>query len=133
MRPVKLGVNMIPRRCFVISVNFLFALVWVSSVFGAMAKTTNLRVGLPGRLSSNWPLYVAAERGFFTQEGLNVELIAMRNATIQVQALIAGDLQANHNSVRFNGSSVLRRSASKIYRLGAAKTKLSVTGRQRDQ
>jgi ABC-type nitrate/sulfonate/bicarbonate transport system substrate-binding protein len=71
----------------------------VSSVFGAMAKATNLRVGLPGRLSSNWPLYVAADRGFFAQEELNVELIAMRNATIQVQALIAGDLQANHNSV----------------------------------
>jgi NitT/TauT family transport system substrate-binding protein len=90
---------MTPWRFFAGSVSFLLVVMSVSSVFCAMAKATNLRVGLPGRLSSNWPLYVAVERGFFAQEELNVELIAMRNATIQVQALIAGDLQANHNSV----------------------------------
>src|SRR5258707_9100808 len=81
---------------------FLSWLVLLSSIspaFPAVGKSTNVRVGLPGRLSSNWPLYVAADRGFFSQEGLNVELIAMRNATIQVQALIAGDLQFNHSSV----------------------------------
>ncbi len=81
---------------------FLSWLVLLSSIspaFPAAGKSTNVRVGLPGRLSSNWPLYVAADRGFFAQEGLNVELIAMRNATIQVQALIAGDLQFNHSSV----------------------------------
>lgn len=81
------------------AMSFLLIATPVSLVFGAMAKATDVRVGLPGRLSSNWPLYVAAERGFFAQEGLNVELIAMRNATIQVQALIAGDLQVNHSSV----------------------------------
>jgi ABC-type nitrate/sulfonate/bicarbonate transport system substrate-binding protein len=90
---------MIQGRILVTSVSFLLAVMSVSSLFGAMPKSANVRVGLPGRLSSNWPLYVAAERGFFAQEGLNVELIAMRNATIQVQALIAGDLQVNHNSV----------------------------------
>lgn len=74
-------------------------IAWISTALAAAAKPVNVRVGLPGRLSSNWPLYVAADRGFFAQEGLNVELIAMRNATIQVQALIAGDLQVNHNSV----------------------------------
>ena len=80
---------------------FLGWLLLSANVIPAMSATklTNLRVGLPGRLSSNWPLYVAAERGFFAQEGLSVELIAMRNATIQVQALIAGDLQFNHSSV----------------------------------
>jgi ABC-type nitrate/sulfonate/bicarbonate transport system substrate-binding protein len=81
----------------------LIGLIWLFAAGATPAdgatKLTNLRVGLPGRLSSNWPLYVAAERGFFNQEGLNVELIAMRNATIQVQALIAGDLQFNHSSV----------------------------------
>ena len=78
---------------------WLIVLTCALSAVAAATKPTNLRVGLPGRLSSNWPLYVAADRGFFTQEGLNVELIAMRNATIQVQALIAGDLQFNHSSV----------------------------------
>jgi ABC-type nitrate/sulfonate/bicarbonate transport system substrate-binding protein len=81
------------------SVSWLVLLTLVFPALGAVPKPVNLRVGLPGRLSSNWPLYVAAERGYFSQEGLNVELIAMRNATIQVQALIAGDLQVNHSSV----------------------------------
>jgi ABC-type nitrate/sulfonate/bicarbonate transport system substrate-binding protein len=81
------------------SVSWLVLLTLVFPALGAVPKPVNLRVGLPGRLSSNWPLYVAAGRGYFSQEGLNVELIAMRNATIQVQALIAGDLQVNHSSV----------------------------------
>jgi ABC-type nitrate/sulfonate/bicarbonate transport system substrate-binding protein len=82
-------------------VNFLVWLLLLCALpsLNAATKPTNVRVGLPGRLSSNWPLYVAADRGFFAQEGLNVELIVMRNATIQAQALIAGDLQFNHNSV----------------------------------
>jgi ABC-type nitrate/sulfonate/bicarbonate transport system substrate-binding protein len=88
------------KRTMVINVlGCLLLLAWTSTALGAAVKSANVRVGLPGRLSSNWPLYVAADRGFFTQEGLNVELIAMRNATIQVQALIAGDLQFNHNSI----------------------------------
>ena len=81
------------------SLGWVVLLTLAFPALGAVTKPINLRVGLPGRLSSNWPLYVAAERSFFVQEGLNVELIAMRNATIQVQALIAGDLQVNHNSV----------------------------------
>jgi len=87
------------RRIRVHFLGWLVLLAWISPALAAVAKPTNVRVGLPGRLSSNWPLYVAADRGFFSQEGLNVELIAMRNATIQVQALIAGDLQFNHSSV----------------------------------
>jgi ABC-type nitrate/sulfonate/bicarbonate transport system substrate-binding protein len=86
------------RALTVRALTWLILLACALPAFGAVAKT-NVRVGLPGRLSSNWPLYVAAERGFFTQEGFNVELIAMRSATIQVQAMIAGDLQVNHNSV----------------------------------
>ena len=87
------------RRLVVNSLGWLLMLACVFPALAAVTKPTNVRVGLPGRLSSNWPLYVAADRGFFAQEGLNVELIAMRNATIQVQALIAGDLQFNHSSV----------------------------------
>jgi ABC-type nitrate/sulfonate/bicarbonate transport system substrate-binding protein len=67
--------------------------------FGAAAKPLNVRVGLPGRLSFNWPLYVAVERGIFHQEGLNVELIVLRSATVQTQAILAGDLQVNLNAV----------------------------------
>ena len=87
------------RRWVVNSLGLLLMLACALPAPDAATKPANVRVGLPGRLSSNWPLYVGAERGFFTQAGLNVELIAMRNATIQVQALIAGDLQFNHSSV----------------------------------
>jgi len=86
-------------RLLQILLAWFIGLTCAISAVPAATKPTNVRVGLPGRLSSNWPLYVAADRGFFAQEGLNVELIAMRNATIQVQALIAGDLQFNHSSV----------------------------------
>lgn len=65
----------------------------------ATPKPVNLRIGLPGRLSFNWPVYVAAEQGFFHQEGLNAELILLRSSTVQTQAILAGDLQVNINSV----------------------------------
>ena len=47
--------------------NFLVWLLLVCALpsLDAATKPTNVRVGLPGRLSSNWPLYVAADCGFF--------------------------------------------------------------------
>ena len=80
-------------------VTLVFLLAFTAAAVAASAKPTNVRVGLPGRLSFNWPLYVAVERGFFRQEGLDAELIVLRSSTVQTQAILAGDLQVNLNSV----------------------------------
>ena len=80
-------------------VTLVFLLAFTAAAVAALAKPTNVRVGLPGRLSFNWPLYVAVERGFFRQEGLDAELIVLRSSTVQTQAILAGDLQVNLNSV----------------------------------
>jgi NitT/TauT family transport system substrate-binding protein len=87
------------RRFLAMMLTWLLVSASAFPTFGAAAKPVNVRVGLPGRLSFNWPLYVAAERGIFRQEELNVELIVLRSATVQTQAILAGDLQVNLNAV----------------------------------
>jgi NitT/TauT family transport system substrate-binding protein len=87
------------RTVAVVLVAGLLQLLLPSAGESASAKPINLRIGLPGRLSFNWPAYVAVEQGFFRQEGLNVELVLLRSSTVQTQAILAGDLQVNINSV----------------------------------
>jgi ABC-type nitrate/sulfonate/bicarbonate transport system substrate-binding protein len=75
---------------------------WVATsapLMAAPAKLTNLRVGLPSQLSSNWPLYTAVKRGLFQEEGLSVELIVLRRSTLQIQAMISEDIPLSQFSV----------------------------------
>jgi ABC-type nitrate/sulfonate/bicarbonate transport system substrate-binding protein len=92
-----------------------------SSATAAPAKSTNLRVGLPSALSSNWPLYTAVKRGFFHEEGLNVELIVLRRSTLQIQAMIAEDVPVSQFSV--DGAARAFTAGAPIRYIGAAQQK----------
>lgn len=50
-------------------------------------KLTTIRIGLAARSTTSMPLFVARERGFFREEGLEAELIVMQ-ATQTIQAML---------------------------------------------
>lgn len=51
----------------------------------------NIKVGIPSLTVTMMPLAVARDRGFFQQEGLNVDLVLMR-AALTIKVLLSGDL-----------------------------------------
>ena len=100
------------------------ALSWAvtsATVAAAAAKETNLRVGLPSQLSSNWPLYTAVKRGFFQEEGLSVEVIVLRRSTLQIQAMISEDIPISQFSV--DGAARAFTAGAPIRYIGAAQQK----------
>ncbi len=61
------------------------------------AKERVVRIGyLP--LVMSLPTFVAAEKGFFAQEGLKVELVRFQSGTTVIDALVAGRIDANCGS-----------------------------------
>ncbi|MDZ4341156.1 MAG: ABC transporter substrate-binding protein, partial [Candidatus Binatia bacterium] len=75
---------------------FLLLLLGLSFVFPlevSQAQLTKVRATYPSPNVQYLPAYVAQTKGIYQQEGLNVELIAMRGAREGVQALVVGDLQ----------------------------------------
>jgi NitT/TauT family transport system substrate-binding protein len=55
-------------------------------------KLTRVRMGLAARSTTTMPYFVAQERGFFREEGLEVELIVMQ-AIQTIQATLGGSTQ----------------------------------------
>jgi NitT/TauT family transport system substrate-binding protein len=55
-------------------------------------KPTRVRMGLAARSTTSMPFFVAQERGFFREEGLEVELIVMQ-AIQTIQATLANSTQ----------------------------------------
>ena len=55
------------------------AILGLTLLFTAISSGTaeNVKFGIPGLTVTMMPLPVAKERGFFQQEGLNVELVLM--------------------------------------------------------
>ena len=55
------------------------------------AKLNPVRIGIVSRSTLDMPFYVARERGFFREEGLEAELVLMR-ANLTVQAMLGGSI-----------------------------------------
>ncbi|MGZ9263049.1 MAG: ABC transporter substrate-binding protein, partial [Candidatus Binatia bacterium] len=55
-------------------------------------KLTRIRIGLAARSTTSMPFFVAKERGFFREEGLDVELIVMQ-AIQTIQATLGNSTQ----------------------------------------
>lgn len=53
-------------------------------------ERTSFTIGLPVTTSTFLPLYLAEEEGFFTDEGLEVEIVAFRGGTDLVRGMVAG-------------------------------------------
>jgi NitT/TauT family transport system substrate-binding protein len=59
--------------------------------FGGAGGAENVKVGIPSLTVTMLPLAVARERGYFQQEGLNVELVLMP-AALNIKVLLAGEI-----------------------------------------
>jgi len=87
---------MIPKPrvvLFFVAVSVLSG-VWAFEAFSAETadKPTRIRMGLAARSTTSMPFFVAKERGFFREEGLDVELIVMQ-AIQTIQATMGKSLQ----------------------------------------
>ena len=71
----------------------LFCFVFVLGI-AARSEAARLRLSVPVHGVSHVAFYVAKEKGYFKEEGLDVEVILMSGA-IGIRALIAGDVDAS--------------------------------------
>jgi NitT/TauT family transport system substrate-binding protein len=72
---------------------FAFAPSFFSQTEESQAQLIKIRATYPSPNVQYLPAYLAQTKGIYHQEGLEVELIAMRGAKEGVQALVAGDIQ----------------------------------------
>src|SRR5438552_16728039 len=77
-----------------ISILFVVLLVWAS-----ISAAEKIRVSVTNYNMSYLAAGVAAERGFFKEEGLDVEIIRM-NANVAMSSLISGGRRL-HDDLRF--------------------------------
>ncbi|HEV8721594.1 MAG TPA: ABC transporter substrate-binding protein [Candidatus Binatia bacterium] len=75
------------RSFFVLAVSILCVPFVLKS-----ARAENVKVGIPSLTVTMLPLPVAKERGFFQQEGLNVDFVLMP-AALNIKVLLSGDIQ----------------------------------------
>jgi gluconolactonase len=57
-----------------------------------------LRVGVIGESANHWPLWIAEEKGYFRQEGLEVEVLATPDAAKQLEGLVQGRYEITHQA-----------------------------------
>ena len=62
-----------------------------------LPRSEPLSIGL-FRAANNWPVYVAAEKGFFEQKDLKVDLIHISSSRDQLESLINGRFQIIHTA-----------------------------------
>jgi NitT/TauT family transport system substrate-binding protein len=63
-------------------------------------------------VSSALPYYVAAERGFFREAGIEPVAVPLQAAPLIVQAMVAGDVEAASNLVTLEGANINARRAN---------------------
>src|SRR5262249_60594982 len=70
-----------------------FATILVSSTAFGQSPAEKIVITYPSRSIASIDLYIAQERGFFRQEGLQTDLVQVRG-NIAVTAILRGDGQA---------------------------------------
>jgi NitT/TauT family transport system substrate-binding protein len=86
--------TLVPNIAILFFVSFTLGLFTDAHVHSAdrSDKLTRIRMGLAARSTTTMPFFVARERGFFREEGLEVELIVMQ-AIQTIQATLGNSLQ----------------------------------------
>jgi NitT/TauT family transport system substrate-binding protein len=84
-----------PRRCTVLSLFVLVALIAASSSAWAAAARTKIIVVVPHRIlfTVALPVYVAQEKGFYKENNIDVDAVFTRGGGENVQAVVSGDAQ----------------------------------------
>lgn len=54
---------------------------------------TKVSVGTTGMTAAIWPLMIGVKKGIFQRHGIDVQLIQIQNASVNVQDLLGGELQ----------------------------------------
>src|SRR5207253_3785941 len=91
-RPRKRAMKKITQIAFLLLIiSFILSLGKAFSADGA-EKLTRIRIGLAARSTTSMPFFVARERGFFREEGLEAELIVMQ-AIQTIQATLGKSTQ----------------------------------------
>ena len=82
------------QTAILFSILLLLAVAAIKPAFSADGadKLTRVRMGLAARSTTSMPFFVAKERGFFREEGLDVELIVMQ-AIQTIQATMGNSTQ----------------------------------------
>jgi NitT/TauT family transport system substrate-binding protein len=75
---------------FLSLVSFLFPLAYFSP---AAAQVNRLRVSYSSITANNSPLWVAKEKGLFSKNNLDVQVLLIESGTTSIQALVAGETQ----------------------------------------
>src|ERR1700741_3570973 len=69
----------------------LYAWLLVSALVSAQERP-KIYLGASSKTLGYSPLWVAAKKGFFEQQGLDVQLVLLRGVPMTVQALVGGSL-----------------------------------------
>jgi len=80
--------------CWILSLALLFIFAGLSGT-GFAAQKSDIKIGLPVQATSFLPVYVANEKKFFREAGLNTETILFRGDAGVVQAIVGGSLDIN--------------------------------------
>ncbi|MGH7773521.1 MAG: ABC transporter substrate-binding protein [Candidatus Binatia bacterium] len=81
------------------SMRFISLLLFVESMLfttGSPAQT--LKVGVISQSANNWPLFVAEEKGYFSGEGLSVEVVVTGDSGRQIDGLAQGTYHITHQA-----------------------------------
>jgi len=68
-------------------------------VFGSVVKAEPIKVAYSGVSPAGTPLWLAKDEGVFAKHGLEVDLVTVRSAPIQVSALVSNEVQFVRGSV----------------------------------
>jgi NitT/TauT family transport system substrate-binding protein len=95
-RICKSTVTILPVRRFILPLVFMLA-SWTAPCDAQSPKAETIRVSFASFGVIYYPHFIAKELGFYQDEGLNIEIIAMPGG-LATQALVAGDLHFSTSS-----------------------------------
>src|SRR5258708_34533151 len=84
-----------------------FWTILVMALYASPVRAEQIKIAYSGVSASGTPLWLAKEEGIFTKHGLEVDLVAVRSAPLQVTALVSNEVQF----VRGSASSMLTAAA----------------------